>query len=104
MDLVIRKRKEKNMIQNKTYHKTIGVLLILAMLFSTIPLGLVQAASVGTVALQSTKNTSKSKIKVTWQKVKKANGYQVKISKKKNGSGIVYDKTTAKKGKHAINR
>ena len=85
------------MIQNKTYYKTMGILLVLALLFSMIPTGLAQAASVGKVALQSAKTTSNSKIKVSWQKVKKANGYQVKISKKKNGSGIVYDKTTTKK-------
>ena len=43
------------------------------------------------------KSKAKKKINVTWKKVKKAVGYQVQVSTKKNFKKIIFNKFTAKK-------
>ncbi len=43
------------------------------------------------------KSNAKKKITVRWKKIKKANGYQVQLSKKKNFKNLVYNIHTSKK-------
>ena len=86
------------MHQKHSYRRILGIFLTLALLCCALPAGFTQAAAkkAGKVTLQSAKATSKSKIKLTWKKSGKANGYQIKVSKKKSGAGAVLNKTTTK--------
>ncbi len=78
--------------------KILSIVVVVAMIFTLMPSVLTSAATVKKVKITSVKASAiTGKITVKWKKVKKAKGYQVKISKKKTGKKVVYKKTTKKK-------
>ena len=78
--------------------KILSILVVIAMVFAMTPSGVMAATTVKKAKITSVKaSATTGKVTVKWKKVKKAKGYQVKISKKKNGKSVVYKKTTKKK-------
>ena len=66
--------------------RLLSLVVVIAMVFALMPSGVASAATVKKVKITSVKASSTTgKVTVKWKKVKKAKGYQVKISKKKNG-------------------
>ena len=87
------KRKDRKMLK-----KVLSILVVVTLMFSMMPSGVVLAATVKRAKITSVKaSSSTGKVTVKWKKVKKAKGYQVKISKKKSGKSVVYKKTTKKR-------
>ena len=84
------------MFQKKIYHQILALVLAFTMLFCAVPALKTQASAIGKVTLKSAAATSKSKIKIKWKKLSKAAGYQVSVSKSKNGKNPVFTKTTKK--------
>ena len=88
------------MFRKKLSKGLLSVLMVVALTVSTAQLSSTDAATdsnkVGKVKIKSAKATKKAKIKVKWKKVKGASGYQLRVSKKKNGKSVVYKKTTKK--------
>ena len=73
-------------------------MVIVAMVFAMMPGTSVLASTVKRAKITSAKASSTTgKVTIKWKKIKKAKGYQVKISKKKSGKKVVYKKTTKKK-------
>ena len=73
------------------------MVVVVAMIFTLMPSVAASAATVKKAKITSVKaSATTGKVTVKWKKVKKAKGYQVKISKKKTGKNVVYKKTTKK--------
>ena len=87
------KRKDRKMLK-----KVLSILIVVALMLSMMPSGVASAATVKRAKITSVKaSSSTGKVTVKYKKVKKAKGYQVKISKKKSGKSVVYKKTTKKR-------